>query len=294
MKFTVKRAQKNISILEFTNYREYLNEMYVWLKSMNKRYSYQKFAEELGFAPTNFIQLVILDKRSLTESSVDKIIDQLGMKKLKGQYFKALVAFNQEKHPENKALAFANLKRKALASKSKQIPKDQYAYFSNWYNVVIRELLNIKNSKYDVDWIYNKLLLQKIPKTKIQTALKLLEKLGLIERIGDKGVKLKDRIITTGEEIQGVAVKNLYLDLIEFSKEALSKIPAKQREFGAQTICVSQDSFNEIKSRVREFRKDILSIVEKDVDPTNVYQIIIQAFPLTQKVNKRDDEDKNE
>lgn len=279
MKFEPSRAIKVINLLEYTNYRLFLNDVYQWLKAKNKPYSYRHFAEELGFSGTNFLQLVIKGKRNLTPISSNQISQGLTLKKMKTEYFVALVGFNQANDLDEKESYYKEVKRISLLNKAKVIENEQFKYFSNWYNIAIRELINTEQFENNVDWIYDQLLLKKVQKSKIATSLKLLEKIGLVQNNNGK-LTLTDPILTTGSEVQNLALKTFFQEMIEMSKKALVEVEKEKREFGSQTLCISQSAFLKIKAALQDVRRDILEIVDQDTSPTEVYQINIQAFPL--------------
>ena len=109
--------------------------------------------------------------------------------------------------------------------------------------------------------------------------MKLLKKLGLIEERQGK-LQVKDRVMSTGDEVHSMAIKKYYLDIIDQAKIALEKVESPQREYGAQTLSISIDSFEEIKEKIRRFRKEILQLAADSDDPSLVYQLNIQLFPL--------------
>ncbi len=278
VKLSVQEAKKHIHLSEYTDYRLYLFDLFQWLKEKKRVYTYRDFATDLNFPGSNFIQLVINGKRNLSKESINKIIKSLGLKKLKSKYFKFLVCFNQETDVNKKAQYYHTLKQSARRLNYKLFGKDQYQCYSNWYNLVLLELINTVDFKEDIDWIYD-VLETKVPKAKLQSSMKLLKKLGLIEECQGK-LQVKDRVMSTGDEVHSMAVKKYYLDIIDQAKIALEKIESPQREYGAQTLSISLDSFEEIKEKIRRFRKEILQIAADSDDPSLVYQLNIQLFPL--------------
>ena len=54
-------------------------------------------------------------------------------------------------------------------------------------------------------------------------------------------------------------------------------------------MALSEERFQEIKSLVQRFRKELLAIADQDKCPEGVYQINFQLFPLAKRAKKEPD-----
>lgn len=61
------------NITDYDNFRSYLQDLYKFKKQTISKYSYRRLAEDLGFTPTNFLHLVISEKKNLSEEAIVKI-----------------------------------------------------------------------------------------------------------------------------------------------------------------------------------------------------------------------------
>ena len=55
----------------------------------------------------------------------------------------------------------------------------------------------------------------------------------------------------------------------------------KNREISTLTLGISRDGFNQIKERIRSFRKEVIEIARNDENEDRVYQCNLDLFPLT-------------
>ncbi|MBD3316782.1 MAG: TIGR02147 family protein [Chitinivibrionales bacterium] len=128
-------------LFEHMNYREYLADYYAEKKARRACYSYRLFSRKAGFASPNFLKLVIEGQRNLSKDSVFKFSKALGFNKREAEYFENLVFFNQSKTLEEKNAYLSNLMRFRGRVDPAKIERSEYAYFSQWYHPVIRELI---------------------------------------------------------------------------------------------------------------------------------------------------------
>ena len=73
----------------------------------------------------------------------------MGLKKRETNYFNSLVYFNDAKTLDQRIKYFEELKSRIPKGTLKELRESQYVYFSNWYNLVIRELVDMYDFKED-------------------------------------------------------------------------------------------------------------------------------------------------
>ena len=136
---------KKIIVFDYLDYRKLLKDLFDWYKKQNSGFSHRYFANKSGLS-IGFLKLVIDGKRNLTKKSLMKIAKGFELNDEEIVYFENLVFMNQSKKVSDKDYYYKNLIKNGDCVKSAKITKDQYKYFSNWYNCVIRELAVFNNS----------------------------------------------------------------------------------------------------------------------------------------------------
>ncbi len=84
-------------LFDYSNYREYLNDLYHSQKEKTTFFSYQYFANKIGFKSKDFIYRVIRGQRNLSRTSCFLISNALKHTDEEAKYFDNLVALNQSK-----------------------------------------------------------------------------------------------------------------------------------------------------------------------------------------------------
>ena len=270
------------NIYEFLDYREYLKTYYLNNKKDDSQFSYRVMARRMGFTSPNFLKLVIDGERDIGKSSLKKIITGLELKKKEAEYFSFLVLFAKAKTTVEKNYYYGLIS--ALRSKKviSPIHADQFKYYSNWYNIVIRELIN--NQPVDVDYgeLAKKVNPPILPK-QAKKAVKLLEDLTLIKRTKDGRYVHSSPLINTGNQVESLLIKNFHDKMIELAKSALHQLPPEKRETSSCTIKISNKGFIKIKDRIQKFREEILQIARDDFNVDRVAQVNFQLFPISKE-----------
>ena len=280
---------KELVIFEYDNYRTYLKDLYDHLKKTTGHFSYRYFSSKAGFRSPNFLKLVIEGTRNLSPESIERFIHALKLKKNEAEFFRILVHLNQAQTIDEKKLYAEQLMRFRPFRHIHPIRKDQYEYYSQWYNVPIRELIILTSFSEDARWI-SKALVPPISPQQARKALDLLLGLGLIRRDESGQLVHAEKFITTGDEVTSASVKNYHREMIRKGSEAIERVGAPDRDISSVTVALSEENFKRVKSLIQQFRKELLAIADQDQSPEGVYQVNFQLFPLTKVFKKEKNE----
>lgn len=271
------------SAYKFLNYREYLTAMFSERKQMARKFSHRYLAQRLGLSSPTFMMLVMKGKRNITLDLAARISKEFKHTDKEADYFASMVRFAQAKTNEEKDRAFKKMTELRRYYHVRKIEEDQYSYYSNWYNIPIRELVTFPDFKGDYRWLA-KQLIPAISESQARRSVELLLRLGLIKKKDDAFVPA-DPVISTGPEVNSLAVVNFHRSMARLFDAALDRIPKKERNNTACTVSISEKSFEEINKAVAECRKRVLSIAADDNNSDRVYQINFQVFPLSVKAD---------
>ncbi|MBF0443342.1 MAG: TIGR02147 family protein [Oligoflexales bacterium] len=280
-KTSLSTATRHVPATSYLDYREYLEALYQEVKSLEKRYSYLEFAEDLGFSRTNVIHLSITGKRPLTSKAAAKIISSLGLSGVQKQYFEALVAYQNSRNPVLREELFQSL----IALKGRTLStislKANLEFFSEWYHSAIYEMTFMDSFNSDPHWIAGHIM-PRIRPFQAQKSLELLTEIGLVTFNIEKGRhEPTARRVTTGDEIASLAVVRYHQKMIEIGRESITGIDETLRDISAITFSIPASRMEEYKKEISEFRKRLLAMADETVDKDVVYQLNIQLFPLS-------------
>ncbi|HMA63720.1 MAG TPA: TIGR02147 family protein [Chitinispirillaceae bacterium] len=271
-----------ISIYDYLNYREYLEDFYQDKKSGNSHFSFQVFATQAGFQSKSFIKLVIDGKKNLTDESINQINRALKLTDKALTYFKYLVAFNQAKSITIQNMYFEKLQLCNSHTKARLLLQQQYDYFSQWYHSTIRELICTTDFKEDYEKL-GKMLKPAISARKARDSVMLLLKLGLIKKNGDL-YEQTDSSVTTGDEVRSLAVQNFHLQNLMITRESISTCKSSGRDISTLIVSMSDEDFLKVKAEIQQFRKKLLDMIKPDKKARRTYHVNFQLFPTSENI----------
>jgi uncharacterized protein (TIGR02147 family) len=270
-----------INIFQYTDYREYLKAYFVWRKKSDPKFSHRYFSRRLGLISTNFIMMVMQGKRNITQPMAFRISGEFKHNPKEAEYFESLVGFAKAETSSEKNQYFTRMMALRKTTNVDKIDERQYEYYSNWYNLAVRELVTYPDFKGDYKWLAKKLV-PRITETQAKRSVELLLKLGLIQKKGTTYSR-KSVLVSTGPQVTSLAVANFHRTMAGRAAEAMDIIPKEERNMTACTVNISQEGFEKIKEAVAEWRKKILAIADSEKEAERVYQMNFQLFPLSMK-----------
>ena len=268
------------SIYEYLDYRNFLKDFYEEQKARHYYFSYRYFGNRVGIDPSYLLK-VMLKSRDLSEKSIPRVSAFCGLSGNEAEYFHTLVHFVKARSQGESKLLFEKLLT-IRDVKSRRLFERQYEYFRTWYHPVVRSVLEYFDFKNDFN-LLGRQLSPPISAKEARASVRLLEKLNLIRREADGRYRLTETAITTGEEWNSVAIAAYQEHTIRLSQEAVERHDRTLRDISTITMNINAADFEEIRDRITEFRRSIISFVNENSDPDRTYQLNIQLFPLTGK-----------
>lgn len=266
------------SVFEYLDYRNYLKDFYEEQKERHSFFSYRYFGDKVGVDPSYLLK-VMLKSRHLSDKSVPRICTFCKLVETEADYFTTLVQFVKAKSTQEEKRLFEKLISIRYV-KSHHLLEQQYEYFKTWYHPVVRSLLEYFDFHDDFALLGRKLS-PPISAKEARASVLFLEELTLIKKDENGRYRLTDSAITTGEEWRSVAIAAYQEQTIRLSHEAVERHDRSLRDISTVTMNITTADFEEIRSRIMEFRRSLISFVNESESPDRTYQLNIQLFPLT-------------
>ena len=273
-----------ILVYEYFDYRKLLKDLFDEQKEQNRYFSYRVLAEIVGFTSAGFFTKILQGTVNISSQKALAFAKAFHLTKLETRYFEQLVAFNQAKTHEERRYYFEQLIA-ARRTKVKTLTSEQYELFSEWYYVVIREILDFYPFYGNYKELGN-MLQPAIHPNEVKKAIDTLEELGLIRKHPDGFYERTEEVISTGESWVSVAVTNFQLNTADLAKDAIQTVPKEAREASTLTLSISKSTFEEIRERIRAVRRELLEIAKKDVHADRIYHLNMHLFPVTKPYNR--------
>ena len=276
-----------VNIFEYQNFRLYLKEYYNEQKDSKKYFSYRYFSKRAGINASAFLYYVIEGKRNLTKKSIDKISSAIGHAREENEYFENLVFFNQAKTIAEKTIYYSRVVECRKPLDLKTVSKEQYEFYSKWHHSIIRELVTMYDFKDDYAFL-GQMLIPPISAKDAQESIKLLERLGFIERDDNGLYHQTDTIIgVKPQPHEAFIIEKFQTDMLDMAIKAYDRFPRSERMTASTTFSISKATFELFKMKTREFRKELLEIAKLDNEPQRVVQFTFNLFPISKDVGKK-------
>lgn len=239
----------------------------------NPNYSLRAFARDLGINAATLSQ-VIKGQRPLPIKNSLSVVEKLGLK------------------AKERTLFLESLYRsKTSLDKIKINEHDERRMLDEFYNNVIAEwehfallsLFDVRDFECEPKEISARL---GITETRAKVVINNLLNSGLVIKQNNALMKAQQSVRTT-EDISNEAIKRGHTEALDMGKNKLDTIEVMLRDFSEMTIAMDLDKMTEAKTIIREFRQKMASLL-RDGNKTDVFQLAIQLYPLTNTKFKKD------
>lgn len=281
----VASSKTSIRIFDYTDYRIYLGDYYREQKELNSFFSFRYFANKAKIRSIGLYKDVIDGKQSLSRRAISKFSEAIGHTKSEAEYFEAMVFYTDADTVKERKFYLERMLA-CHESKAHVMEESRYEYYSKWYFSAIRALLSFYSfDGTDYRSLAN-LLTPAITNEQVQKAVEVLERLGMIRKKENGFFEPCEQIITTGtlnnnRQVQKFNIINLQKDFLSLASEAYERFADNQIDMSTITLSISKKTKDLIKEEAAVFRKKVLSLAEKDINPECLYQLNCQIFPLT-------------
>ena len=274
-----------VNIYRYLNHRDYLKDLYGYLKAHKRGFSYRFFSKQAGFRSPNYLKMVIDGQRNLSQSSIIKFAEAFKLGKEEAAFFENMVHYTQAKSLKEKNYFYQKLAASKAYIKLHKLEHESYNYFSHWHNVAVREMVNLQGFRNNPTWIACHLH----PEITVKEAQEALDNLFALELIAKEGQQIKQSKgnLTTDANVRSMAVANFHRAMIQKANDAISQTHHDLRDISSLTIAIPADKITLVKEMVQNFRRQLHAFFEKEKDPEVVYQMNLQLFPLSKVLRKK-------
>ncbi len=264
-------------------YRSFLKDAFQLEKDAGRITGQRDIAMFLGLKSSGHVSWILQGKRDLMPRLVPRMARLLKLSATESEYLALLVEHNDTDNPDERRRAMAAITR-CQAARKQRIPPGKVSYLSSWRNAAIRELVAMGDFRREDAAKLGSTLEPPATAQEVAESLTLLEDLELVRRDPEGFYRRSDSIVAAGVDSSPEAVRSFQDSILELSRRALREIPREEREISTITFSASPERFQKIRTRLKEMRQEILTLIRTDPCPTTVYQLSIQAFPASSPV----------
>ncbi|MGE0528507.1 MAG: TIGR02147 family protein [Bdellovibrionales bacterium] len=266
-------------ILLYKDYRNFLSDYYQFKKALRAGFSFRRFAQMAGIASPNYLQLVMQGKRNLSPDMAARVAKALGLTAPERQFFVALVGIDRAKSEEARIRAQTELLRSVKSLIAKEIPKAQVCVLTEWYHLIVRELVVLADFKASGDWISEKMRGWITP-VEAERSLLFLQKAGFLKSDGGQWIQ-SDPVIDTGNAFDEAVGMRFYEGTLSAWSKMLPHTDKNLRELCVLNIPMTAEKIPELKKRLRDFQDELIGWLQDEKDPERVVQLGFFLVPTT-------------
>ena len=272
-------------IVEYKDYRQYMREFYEERKR-SSYFTWREFASLSGFVSPTYLKLVCDGKTRLSKPGVAKVARAMGLEGFDYTYFALLVKFGNAKNEAEKESALQELEREARMNKIRIVDADAIRYYESPMYPIVRELAplmpaatfgemasKIKTAATAVD---------------VREVLQFLVRADLLRRREDGSYEQTQKAVKGSKEAIPFAIRGMNRKMAELAVDSIAGDSADKRHFSSVTMGIDGPTYERISREVDDFRKRIVSMANECQKIDQVYQLNLQVFPLTEKVDVSD------
>jgi len=272
---------RQISVFEYTDYRNYLDAMYKRTKASNRRFSQRFIQEKVGASSSGWFSDLVKGRINLTSPYLLRLCKVIQLEPYEEEYFQAMVGFNQAASLEErnrylqKMLTFKEIKPDLVG-------REKFEYYNKWYYAALRELLFIYPFRGDFTALAKKLI-PAITPAQARKAISFLAKLDFIRDDGSGRLVPTQVVLKKDPQFQTLHWANFQRANLELALSALERFHKEARDISSLALVLTPAAFEKAREEVRTLRKKLLALATQSVGPgSTVYQCNFQIFPVSE------------
>ncbi len=274
-------------IYGYDDYRAFLRDFFEEQKQSKSFFSHRYFAMHAGFSSHSFCAYIMEGKRNLSAGSIRKMKKGLGLEGKRAQFFEALVLFNQAETEADREEYFRQMQRIRKSIDFCKVRDEQRSFYDKWYYPVVREVAFY--GKWNGDYAkLGALVRPAISADEAREAVETLLAIGMLRR-DESGALVQDAPVVTSERLSGAVIRNVRSEFFMRGANASQNIPKEERHLAYSILAMSDKTFREAAQLLDETRKRILVMALEDPSVDRVFDLNMQLFPLSEKLDWHSD-----
>jgi uncharacterized protein (TIGR02147 family) len=264
----------------YSDYQTYLQGVFFQKRKQNKSYSLRAFARDLKISPSRLTE-IFSRKNGLSSSNASKISEILKHDAEEAEWFHASVESQHSRSELQRKQAIDRF-LKFQTRKTKMIRADEFRLISEWYHLSILELLNIKDSELNPQWISAQL---GITVAEAANAIERLIRLGWIHEEGKKWISRKEyRSMTAPVAIK--TIQKYQKQLIQKAEKAIQTQSPDIRTMQSLVLALPKKNYTKAIEELEAFCQDFnLKFGAKSGNGDHVYALTMQFFQISKSLN---------
>lgn len=250
------------SVDRYLDYRRFVRDWMSARKTGQRAASFAWVARRAGCSPGH-VKNVLDGRRKLQGDVLDGFCKALRLDSTEGEYFRALVDFNEAQAPTEAATAVARLASLQEQRGIQSLESVQLRYWSRWHYVAIREMAFCRGFRDDPDWIAEALR-GRITPDEARNALDALIEVGLLvpQADGPPRPASEAPIIRTGFYKRPVLASRQRVDMMQQGVQALADADTFAHDCRSLLVALPASRKQSLRDIVQRFALSVAALMD--------------------------------
>jgi uncharacterized protein (TIGR02147 family) len=265
---------------KYLSISQYLQDFYLYRKSLNKNFSYAAWSTQLGIKNKAYLRLMVLGRRPIGQEILKKFVEVLQLTTDEIDYFIILAAYSQSKSSAEKDVLGSRLVS-IVRRDFEQEPLELSAEFlSHPLLPKLHSLLSFKDLKKDAETLARHL---SVTTQDIEEGILRLKQFGLLsEAEGDFTITTPNFKVSDKFKDQGM--RAFYKNLFDGAEKAMD-LPSEARRFRSLFFAMNESEIKELNKRLDDFAREVLARHDfEELEDRQLYQLHYNFYPLSERV----------
>lgn len=159
------------------------------------------------------------------------------------------------------------------------VDESNYKVIAEWEHFIVHDLFDVDGFVATTEEIAKRL---SITLTRAEVVVDNLLTSGLLKLDQSGKLTRVHADIKTTEDLKSQALSASHLETLKLGIKKLEEVEVELRDFSSSAMAIDLDQLTEAKTIIREFRQKMTALLRAGKKKTDVYQLAIQLYPLTQ------------
>ncbi len=275
---------EDFNIFGYEETKLLLNSYLSKRQKIDPQFSVRKWSKDLGHNSHSLLSLQLKGKRKIKIQHIDRFASSMSLTEFETRYFKGLTLLEKAQNREEKEYQLCKLLENVPHRLIKTKKYRQFSLISNWLNMAIMALSELKEFQINEQSVFKKLG-HRASVLEIQESLSLLQKESLLKKDGENFIPIYEALVTDNDVLD-IGIRKYHKEASLLAKEAVDSQGLNQREFQSFCLSISKEKIPIAKELVRKFRDDFCQLVGGSGE--DIYKMNIQLFQLSRSAEEKD------
>lgn len=239
----------------------------------NPQYSLRAYARHLGLHSAT-LSMVLKGQRSLPAKNITQVAQKLALTpKDQTLFFESF--YKIKSRLDDIKIDFESDDRFFL-------DESHYKVIAEWEHYAVLSFFDLTDFSPSPNEVISEISERlNISITRAEVVLNNLVSSALVKTNAQGKLMATHEQVRTTTDIQSNALKQSHLENLELAKQKLEEIEVALRDFSSTTVAIDLEKLPEAKTIIREFRQKMTALLRDSENKSEVYQLAIQFYPLT-------------